>query len=211
MTTKAYEKVLCVPASAVETMMECGFHADDTLEALLRCKTYRNRHTPNGNDPDVEHDDRWKQLIPYIVCVNSKGQILAYNRGRKGGEKRLASKWAIGFGGHVNDQDETFLLGVIREIREELQVGPIGLFGTPCDNGGWNPLQGPIGFINDDSDDVGRHHLGVVYILRADEVVPMENPEFMWVRDAELLSECEVVESWARLALPMVRAWMESQ
>ena len=103
--TETDEKVLCVPASAVETMMECGFHADDTLEALLRCKTYRNRKTPNDNGPPAEDDERYRQLIPCIVVVNSKGQILAYNRGSKGGEKRLASKWAIGFGGYVKIED----------------------------------------------------------------------------------------------------------
>ncbi|MBU6163304.1 MAG: NUDIX domain-containing protein, partial [Myxococcales bacterium] len=202
------EKVLCVPAIWVKVVLGYeGIRLDEKLKLLLEHKTHRNRHTPNSNDPDVEHDDRYKQLIPYIVVVNSKGQVLAYNRGSKGGEKRLESKWAIGFGGHVNDQDESWMDGICREIEEEISDRPLIVKGLN--------FHGPIGFLDDDSDDVGRHHLGVVYVLRADGVVPREVPEFSWETFESLRVGAEAglirLENWARLALPMVRAWMESQ
>lgn len=209
------EKVLCVTRLAVDMVLPLGWPHEKSLEFFLdeNRRHYRNRNTPNGNEPPVEKDDRWKQLIPYIVVVNKDGQILAYNRGNKGGEDRLESKWAIGFGGHVNDGDADWMAGIKRELREELDVNqPISLekkFGGEVD---WAYFHGPIGFINDDSDDVGRHHLGVVYILRADEVVPKENPEWCWVWPPD---ECDEVpastERWSVLVMPMVRAWMESQ
>lgn len=210
--TMTDEKVLCVSRYAVELAVVAG-DAAAQLEYLLSQKTYRNRHTPNDDGPDVEHDDRYKQLIPYIVCVNDKGQILAYNRGWKGGEDRLKGRWAIGFGGHVNDKDMSFEGGIHREICEELEGFDCIFHVPPCDpkdNGGKDTfLYGPIGFLDDDSDDVGRHHLGVVYALRASEVTPRENPEFEWLHKDYV--QGLTLENWAWLALPMVRAWMESE
>lgn len=201
------EKVLCVPYSLVHSVLENGWHAEDSLEVLLRFewKEYRYRDTTNDGEPPVEQDDRWKQLIPYIVVVNKDGQILAFNRGSKGGENRLVSKWAVGFGGHVNDKDEDWMDGVHREIYEELEDVRF----LPS---GDNPaafLHGPIGFLNDDSNDVGRKHLGVVYVLRADEVTPKENPEWCWIRPEMTKASDIDFESWAVLALPMVRAWID--
>jgi len=212
MTTKTDEKVLCVSRYAVELAVVAGDPAAQ-LEYLLTQKTYRNRHTPNDDCPPVEEDNRYKQLIPYIVVVNDKGQILAYNRGWKGGEDRLKGRWAIGFGGHVNDQDADWLDGLFREIREELDVpGAISHGWVPNQDTGSSKLHGPIGFINDDSDDVGRHHLGVVYVLRADDVTPKENPKFGWYHPHDFDYHPiwdESLESWAVLALPMVRAFLK--
>lgn len=200
--TKCDEAVLCVPTPHVKSVLENPYTDDDKLLALLNFSTHIRRGETDGTDDGCEVDPNWKQLIPYIVCVNKDGQILAYNRGSKGGEQRLASRWAIGFGGHINDQDESFAWGIWREIREELTGVTAGVDAVL--------LHGPIGFLNDDSDAVGRVHLGVVYILRADEVVPRENPEFAWT-DRPDLTVSGTLENWARLALPMVRKWMEAR
>ncbi len=214
--TMTDEKVLCVTKLAVDMLLPLGWPHDKSLEFFLdeNRRHYRWRKTENDGELPVEEDSRWKQLIPYIVCVNGDGQVLAYNRGWKGGEDRLKGRWAIGFGGHVNDKDMSFEGGIHREICEELEGFDCIFHVPPCDpkdNGGKDAfLYGPIGFIDDDSDDVGRHHLGVVYILRADEVVPRENPGFAWT-DRPDLTVSGTLENWARLALPMVRAWMESE
>lgn len=214
--TKCDEAVLCVPAPHVRSVLENPYTDDDKLVALLNFSTHIRRGETDGTDDGCEVDPNWKQLIPYIVCVNKDSQILAYNRGSKGGEKRLESKWAIGFGGHINNQDADWMAGIKREIREEIDVNhPIAFDERFYDKPTWAKLYGPIGFLNDDSDDVGRHHLGVVYVLRADEVVPRENPDWLWVTleqmDRKIANDEMRVENWARLALPMVREWMESE
>ena len=85
---------------------------------------------------DVEDDPTTLQLIPYVVVESAdRKRVLTYNRGSKGGETRLADKWSIGVGGHINTEDgETVVednlgddyLGFIRnsayrELREELR------------------------------------------------------------------------------------------
>lgn len=210
------EKVLCVGRELVSGVLDADAPDADKLATLLAGKVYRNRHTPNDDGPDVEHDDRWKQLIPGIVVVNSKGQILTYNRGWNGGEDRLKGKWTCLFGGHVNNEDTTFQTGIMREIREELSGLDVDVlaWAHPDDDDDRGLIHGPIGFIDDNSDDVGRHHLGVVYVLRADEVVPRENPEFEWRTTEEIDCTDRIIahcENWARLALPIVRKWMESE
>ncbi len=100
-----------------------------------------------------------KQIIPYSI-FHHRGRYLVYTRGGKSGEKRLASKQSIGIGGHINPHDEredslartTYLNGVEREIDEELRIA-----GTHT--------QRVIGLINDDSNEVGRVHLGVVHLF----------------------------------------------
>ena len=54
---------------------------------------------------DVEEDPGYQQVIPYVVVCDNRDNFLMYNRGTKGGEKRLANKWSLGFGGHINRED----------------------------------------------------------------------------------------------------------
>lgn len=217
--TKPDEKVLCVSRHTVDTMLSVPGDPESRLAFLLASKTYRWRSSPNDDGPPVEEDDTYKQLIPYIVVVNSSDQILAHNRGKGGGEEKLRNKWSIGFGGHINDQDADWMAGIKRELREELDVKqPISIekqFGGEID---WAYFSGPIGFINDDSNDVGRKHLGVVYVLRADEVTPREVREFawadttlleLWAKNGHISMDGAELESWSVLALPMVREFLK--
>jgi predicted NUDIX family phosphoesterase len=81
---------------------------------------------------DAETDEQWLQVIPYTVirCAYDKQQILCYRRSPKCGEDRLAGKYSIGIGGHV-DLDAVDLYPVhqmakivldaaLREINEEV-------------------------------------------------------------------------------------------
>ncbi|MBA4716618.1 MAG: hypothetical protein H2077_04765 [Verrucomicrobiales bacterium] len=121
-------------------------------------------------------------------------------RGKKSGEQRLASKSSIGIGGHINQDDfdssslekDTYLTGIEREINEELIIN--------CD---YNNL--PIALINDDSNDVGKVHLGVVHLfdLENDQVVAgeanIENLEFL--TSEELLRDKDNLESWSQICV----------
>ena len=114
----------------------------------------------------AEDDPTHKQIIPYAIFKHGD-KFLKYLRGKKSGEQRLASKSSIGIGGHINQDDfnssslekDTYLTGIEREINEELIIN--------CD---YNNL--PIALINDDSNDVGQVHLGVVHLfdLESDQV-----------------------------------------
>ena len=147
----------------------------------------------------AEDDPTHKQIIPYAIFKHGD-KFLRYLRGKKSGEQRLASKSSIGIGGHINQDDfnssslekDTYLTGIEREINEELIIN--------CD---YNNL--PIALINDDSNDVGQVHLGVVHLfdLESDQVEAgesnIENLEFLSSDD--LLREKDNLESWSQICV----------
>ena len=147
----------------------------------------------------AEDDPTHKQIIPYAIFKHGD-KFLKYLRGKKSGEQRLASKSSIGIGGHINQDDfnssslekDTYLTGIEREINEELILN--------CD---YNNL--PIALINDDSNDVGQVHLGVVHLfdLESDQVeageANIENLEFLSSED--LLREKDNLESWSQICV----------
>ena len=147
----------------------------------------------------AEDDPTHKQIIPYAIFKHGD-KFLKYLRGKKSGEQRLASKSSIGIGGHINQDDfnssslekDTYLTGIEREINEELIIN--------CD---YNNL--PIALINDDSNDVGQVHLGVVHLfdLESDQVeageANIENLEFLSSED--LLREKDDLESWSQICV----------
>lgn len=105
---------------------------------------------------DVEDDPTMQQIIPYVVC-RWHDHILVYNRGGKGGEKRLADKWSIGIGGHINPVDEqksridTLRAAAYRELGEEL--GSLSVA----------PMLYYVGLLKTDSNEVDLVHTGVVF------------------------------------------------
>lgn len=120
---------------------------------------------------DAENDLHFKQLIVYVV-IKSGNLYLTYKRTPQTGEKRLSEKYSLGIGGHVdvadmnqltlfgNQNKENFIYHAIwREIMEEINIKSS------------NILTGPkiICFINDDSNDVGRVHFGIVCLLKIRE------------------------------------------
>jgi predicted NUDIX family phosphoesterase len=149
--------------------------------------------------PAAELDPTHKQLIPYAIFHHA-GRYLCYTRGGKGGEKRLVSKRSIGIGGHINPVDQTqdhlgeqmYFNGVEREMAEELRIA-----------GGHT--QRVIGLINDDSNEVGQVHLGVVHLfeLESDDVQSNEDAiqELQFVPLAELQANADNLETWSRICV----------
>ncbi len=127
---------------------------DGYLEAIL--DPANNFFMDRGK---AEDDPSFKQIIPYAL-FHHNGKYLHYTRGKSGGESRLHAQGSVGVGGHINPVDEradplgkaTYLAGVEREIDEELNIT----------GGHQNRI---VGLLNDDSNDVGKVHLGVVHIF----------------------------------------------
>lgn len=120
---------------------------------------------------EAEEDPSFKQIIPYAL-FHHQGHYLHYTRGKSGGESRLHAQGSVGVGGHINPVDEradplgreTYLAGVEREIDEELNIS------------GDHKNQ-IVALLNDDSNDVGKVHLGVVHIfeLESNDVTSAED------------------------------------
>lgn len=111
----------------------------------------------------AEDDPSHKQLIPYCIfrVRDEQGDLyLNYTRGKSGGESRLHAQVSMGVGGHINPVDQredhlgekTYLAGVEREIDEELII--TGKHTNKI-----------VALLNDDSNEVGKVHLGVVHMI----------------------------------------------
>jgi predicted NUDIX family phosphoesterase len=196
------EHVLVIPRALFDSIGSFqGFQLDTAsyLPALL--DTANNFFMPR---PAAELDPTHKQLIPYSIFHHA-GRYLCYTRGGKGGEKRLVSKRSIGIGGHINpiDQEQTHLgeqmyyNSIEREITEELRIG--GSY-----------TQRVIGLINDDSNEVGTVHLGVVHLfdLSSDDVTSNEEAiqDLQFVPLRELLAGSDNLESWSKICVEQLAA-----
>ncbi len=147
----------------------------------------------------AETDPSLKQIIPYAI-LKYQDRVLRYRRGKKAGEQRLVAKGSIGIGGHMNDRDEglfalnrdAYLGGVEREINEEIEIPP--------------PLRNEIvGLLNDDSNEVGQVHLGIVHLVELPSA-KVEKRESMitgieFLTPAELRAEETTFETWSRICV----------
>lgn len=180
----------------------------DALGAFQGLSLEVDRYLPSFLDPRnnffldrelAEDDPSHKQIIPYAI-FHYQGRFLTYVRGSKSGEQRLASKASIGIGGHINASDfeaaslerDTYTNGVEREIEEELVLASAH-------------SQRIVALLNDDSNEVGQVHLGVVHLfdLESDAVSPNEAAitglEFL--TPAELHARSDALETWSRICL----------
>lgn len=183
------EKVLVVPRAIVPVFQ--GFLAFNRASVLDLVA--HGRYIPRSH---AEHDDSWKQIIPYSVIM-AGGKVFKYRRGVKGGESRLFGLISIGVGGHMSSGDadrggEVYDQAFARELSEEVEMA--GLVSNDV-----------RGLINDDSNPVGRVHLGVVHLLKVDQpLVRSREDELVddgFMSADELISRPAELETWARICL----------
>lgn len=191
------ENILVVPRSVFEKIgafQGLSLDTDRYISAFL--DPANNLFLPRSA---AEDDPSHKQIIPYLV-IRHGDRVLCYTRGKSGGESRLHAKMSIGIGGHMNDGDThaahfdraAYLRAVERELNEEIEIA-----------GSYR--QHIAALINDDSNDVGRVHLGVVHLIEVDSpaVRPREDaiaaPEFLTL--AELEARRDRLETWSQICL----------
>lgn len=190
------EKVLCLPTQNLYSRgLLAGFEPmdDESIASMI-----------DGNGAvwmsrlECESDPSFKQIIPYCV-VQHNDTVLSYRRYSRNSEDRLHNARSIGFGGHVEHQDhdpESHLFTIrntlYREIQEELRFDRDG---TPKFKG----------LINDESNDVGKVHLGALFLLQASSELVSPNecaiiaPEFIPIADA--IANITEFETWSQIAL----------
>jgi predicted NUDIX family phosphoesterase len=147
----------------------------------------------------VEKDPSYKQLIPYVI-MSCGGKYLSYVRGSRAGEKRLVGNRSIGIGGHINPVDDVSLLGIFetyleaveREVAEEVNVET-------------RHSDRIAALLNDDSNEVGQVHLGIVHhwkllepkVSKKEQMITQMS--FMTV--GELQAVRDTMETWSQLCL----------
>lgn len=197
------EQVLVVERKVVE---QAGMFHGLTLEA--------ERYLPKLFAPGVprfiprsqaEANPAYKQLIPYVLMAYD-GKYLSYIRGKRAGEARLVGNRSIGIGGHINPVDdevplfdtdfrEMYRTAVEREVAEEVSVEA-------------NHTDRIVGLLNDDSNEVGSVHLGIVHLWVLDSAQVSKREQMItqmsFMSPAELHQLRDTLETWSQLCLELL-------
>jgi predicted NUDIX family phosphoesterase len=190
------EQVLVVQRKVFEEVGAFNGLAMDTQKYLDKLfATGVPRFMPR---PQAEKDPSFKQLIPYVI-MTCNGKYLSYIRGKRAGETRLVAKRSLGIGGHINPVDwtlftaesyKTYLEAVQREVAEEVSVEAAY-------------TDKIVALLNDDSNEVGQVHLGIVHLWTLDE--PKVNRKeqmitqmgFMSIPELQLVRD--TMETWSQI------------
>ncbi|OGD91755.1 hypothetical protein A3D81_02795, partial [Candidatus Curtissbacteria bacterium RIFCSPHIGHO2_02_FULL_40_17] len=111
---------------------------------------------------DAEENPMYKQIIPYLI-FETNGKVFLMRRKQDHTDSRLSSKYSLGIGGHINRKDikepksqrvreDGIMAWARREFEEEIDYR--GKYTTEF-----------LGLLNDDSNEVGLVHLGLVIRL----------------------------------------------
>lgn len=150
----------------------------------------------------AENNPKYKQLIPYII-LRFQDTVFKYKRGQDS-DKRLIAKYSLGLGGHIEPLDRSrassdrdlYIEAARREVNEEV------LLDSPyCEH--------VVALINDDTNSVGRVHLGIVHIwdLAEPKVTMLEDATNQEIAQAEftkidsLKPMLDMFETWSQIAL----------
>jgi predicted NUDIX family phosphoesterase len=180
------EHVLVVPrASVIEGEGWLGVTSAN-VEAFAAVVAREGRFAPRGA---MERDPGFKQVIPYLVLRDGESYFLM-RRTRAGGDARLHDRRSIGVGGHLNPGDVDLDGGLRREWDEELVAD-------------FRPEFTFVGLLNDDTTDVGRVHLGAVYLADAGgnpvEIRETDKLSGAFATPAEVAAVSDDLETWSRL------------
>lgn len=187
------QHILCSAAHVVDKALS-GEGFIQTNQAIFDLQ-----HLWIGPRPHLEEDEQFKQIIPYVL-LSHHNKFAVYQRTKKGGESRLHNQYSIGFGGHIDAFDlayeneainlqQTIANSAEREIEEELVVSDI-------------LSKSRLGYIVDNSNPVGRVHVGVVerWELATDQLESNEDEIEVtgWFDLAGLKQLADQMENWSQ-------------
>jgi len=192
------EYVLAFPTQLLEqigTFQGISFELDKYLDIILNPKnhTFIKRK-------DAETNPAYKQLIPYAL-LHCGNEVFVYRRGKLLAEKRLLGNYSLGIGGHISVTDPglfgtSYDDGLKREVNEEVYIKS-------------KYAQRIVALLNDDSNDVGKVHFGVVHVLTLEKpsVKPKEKSinETKFLGVGELLKEIDGFENWSKICIEHIQ------
>jgi predicted NUDIX family phosphoesterase len=192
------EYVLVFPAQLLQQIgafQGISFELDKYLDIILSPKnhTFIKRK-------DAESNPTYKQLIPYAL-LHCEDKIFVYRRGKLLAEKRLLGNYSLGIGGHISVTDPglfgtTYDDGLKREIIEEVNIDS-------------QYTQRIVALLNDDSNDVGKVHFGIVHILTLER--PLVKPREKSINETKFLGanalqkDIDKFENWSKICIQHIQ------
>jgi predicted NUDIX family phosphoesterase len=159
----------------------------EPLAGILKIISQKKEFLPR---PIMETDPTYKQIIPYLI-FNHENKYFLMQRQAKASEQRLKNKYTLGIGGHIRLQDmktDEISDWAQREFHEEVHYSGHLAFSH-------------LGILNDDSNDVGKVHVGVVLLLKGDHEnisVKSELKSGRMLTLEEMQPYAEHMESWSQ-------------
>jgi predicted NUDIX family phosphoesterase len=139
----------------------------------------------------METDENYKQIIPYLI-FKFEESFFIMQRKDTASEQRLKNLFSLGIGGHIKESDITsnsIFDWAKREFNEEIDY--TGKFETTF-----------LGALNDDSNEVGRLHLGVIFLLNGDSnkiKIKSELKDGCLIPKGELKDLMHKMEPWSQI------------
>jgi predicted NUDIX family phosphoesterase len=141
----------------------------------------------------AEEDATYKQIIPYLIFRYGERYFLM-QRQSQASESRLQSKYSLGIGGHIRQEDiqqSSIFSWAQREFHEEVKYTDAMSFR-------------PVGVLNDDTNSVGQVHLGIVMLIQGQTPniqvkSELKSGKLYGVRELELYQDR--MESWSQILL----------
>lgn len=164
---------------------------DNYLDLIKQEKEFHPRS-------EMETDQTYKQIIPYLV-FKYEDKYFLMQRQAKATEQRLKSKYSLGIGGHIREEDlssDSIIEWARREFEEEVNYN--GLYTVE-----------PVGILNDDTNEVGKVHAGFVFLLKGDSPDISVKSE---LKSGKLLtlSECkeyyDTMETWTQIVVDFLNS-----
>lgn len=123
--------------------------------------------------------------------------IFLMERGSYSSEQKLKNKFSLGIGGHLNKEDleKDILLWGMREFNEE--VNYTDDFKIEA-----------IAIINDESNDIGKLHIGIVYIINGTSnniTIKSELKSGKLIPFEECLHYYDRLEPWSQLVINCIK------
>jgi predicted NUDIX family phosphoesterase len=141
----------------------------------------------------MEEDPFYKQIIPYII-FEYQDRYFLMKRKADATEKRLASHYTLGIGGHIRQEDmkhDSIISWAEREFHEEVNYNDSYVVDV-------------IGLINDDFIPVGQFHVGLGIIFRGSSEnisIKSELQEGALIPLEECMHFHKNMETWSQLVL----------
>ncbi len=188
------EKILVVPIHHLFSNIPIWQGITKTIDPIIQTIQNHQTYIPRSL---AENDYTYKQIIPYIIFQH-KDTFFVMQRKSNASEQRLAHKLSLGIGGHMRQEDmigSDIFSWAIREFTEEVTYQG-------------NYTVTTLGAINDDSNDVGKVHLGLVLLLQADSSkisIKNEHKNGKLLTLQECLEQLDNFENWSRIILTMLQ------
>jgi len=191
MSSSLQEQILVVKRNSLFANQDAwhGVHSND-IESMVSIITTHQEYMQRSL---AETDVSYKQIIPYMIFTFAD-KYFVMQRKSTASEQRLAGKLSLGIGGHMREEDligKTIFDWAKREFEEEVSyTGSLEI--------------STLGILNDDTNDVGKVHIGLVLLLQGDNdniSIKDEHKSGRLFSKQECLDQKDLMESWSQLTL----------